>query len=488
MTFRAADVLFLLPRRPSSIRIIGSGFDDLAAAAAASGVTVVGDDSPIADVVVCRSRDARRALASTDHTVIVWGLLTPWAASRFGRGARRFHAWGPHGATRVFIPTDARSVGRRFVRQLSHDTMRSRVRNLALRASVEAGVSAPSMIVTICAREPAPPALLTTDECSKIMVDPQHFRLDCGDGDDLQRVVFHVHDRSGPCAVVKFSRVPDNPEPFARDEAGLCVVADCRESVTRHAPRFLGRGMFGHTAFSIESHAPGSPLSNLLARRPIPSWVPGQIGAITDWIEALHLDTATPAAEVSRIDTSFIDAASHPVLRERLDSAIGRVPRVFAHGDPGSWNILSTRQTFTLVDWEGAVHASPPFWDLWYFLADALARLEAPTDVAARIAFSLDLFAGRTARSIEVFAATDRIRNQLGVHLDDVGPLLAGCWFFHQARRRSRVRSTEAAGDEAAAFDHLSQLAECWLNDPDLGVDWVAYRRFAASPRQGVGR
>ena len=487
MTFRAADVLFLLPRRPDTIRIIGNGFDDLAAAAAASGIAVVHDDTA-ADVVVCRSRDARRALASRDHTVIVWGLLKPWAPRRFDRGARRFHAWGPRAATRVFIPTDSRSVGRRLVRQLSHDTLRARARNLALRASVEAGVSVPSMIVTVCAREPAPPALLTTDACSRVIVDPRHFRLDCGDGDDLQRVVFHLHERSGPRAVLKFSRVPDNPEPFARDEAGLCIVAGCRESVARHAPRFLGRGTLGRTAFSIESNAPGPPLSNLLARHPIPSWVPGQIGAITEWIEALHLDTASPTTGAPSIDASFTDAQSSPLLRERLDIALGRVPRVFAHGDPGSWNILSTRQTFTLVDWEGAVHASPPFWDLWYFLADALARLEAPTDVAARIAFSLDLFAGRTARSIEVFAATERIRAQLRVHLDDVGPLLAGCWIFHEARRQARARSTVSLGNKPATFDHLSRLAERWLDDPDLGIDWAAYRRFAASPRQGVGR
>ena len=485
MTLRAFDVRYLLPFTPRSIHAIGAGFEALLDAAASLGIN---DVDPAAteppDLSVCRPKDAIRAFTFASPMIVVRGMLTPRAARaarRNGYKIGRYHAWGHPEAVRVFVPADDRPIGRRLVGAMTGTTLRSRVRKAALRVAVELAASPPSATVTICAQLSLRPALLAEAADPPLSCAHDGFHLDCGDGDDLQRAVFHLYDSTTPQAALKFSRVPDNVIPFERDEAGLHLIAECPADIARHAPRLLGRGSLDHTPFSVESHAAGQPLSRWLDHDPHPRWVNARVDDITGWIEALQRSTTTrdqhPIATIAMLDTAEMTRER----RDRLVEALMHTPTVLSHADLGSWNILVDDLGFTVVDWEGATTGSPPLWDLWYFLADVSARRDERHDVARRVTLTRDVFAGRHPRSGELMAATQRVCAALEIDRSFVGPLLAACWLTHEQRRLVRLRATAASGEQVAPLDHVARLAGVWFDDPDLGVDWPAYERFVGA-------
>jgi thiamine kinase-like enzyme len=50
-----------------------------------------------------------------------------------------------------------------------------------------------------------------------------------------------------------------------------------------------------------------------------------------------------------------------------------------AHGDFAPWNLLATESGWTLLDWEIADQAMPPFYDLFHFLVQANGELRRPS-------------------------------------------------------------------------------------------------------------
>jgi hypothetical protein len=80
----------------------------------------------------------------------------------------------------------------------------------------------------------------------------------------------------------------------------------------------------------------------------------------------------------------------------------GRHPRGPSHGDFAPWNMLRTGNGWTLVDWEAADLASPPFFDLFHYLVQGHALLANPS----RRALLAGVEAGRgwIGRSIRAYA------------------------------------------------------------------------------------
>lgn len=480
---RPADVRFLLPALPERLLGLGAGVESFVDAARRCDLAIVTD--PIdADTVVCAAEALDDALATGAPQVLVLAPLGV-RARRLARAAgyvpRTVHAWGGERGTRYFVPATPRAAGRSFLRARPATTARARVRMLALRAVVESGLPAGGRAVTVCSRTDLPPALARAGGSVTAGLVPH--LLDCGDGDDLQRLVLHLADRRGVRCVCKFSRVPDNDGPFARDEAAAARVAAIGLPEP-HAPQVLARGSLARTEYVIETFAPGVALSRLLDASP-PAWVAACGSGIVAWCEALAIGSlGAPHPEVA---TAGVERAPD-AHREHLRRVAGAAPTSFAHNDLGTWNILATPDGFTVVDWEGAAPA-PPLWDLWYFVADLEGRLAAP-DVAGRAAAAVDLFAGRGPGSAALFAATRRVATAAGIAPDDVGPLLYLCWLTHAARRGVRTDAVTALGGENAALDHLALLGDRWLADPALGVTWPAYVNATASgapapPRSG---
>ena len=58
---------------------------------------------------------------------------------------------------------------------------------------------------------------------------------------------------------------------------------------------------------------------------------------------------------------------------------------------------MTDGRAFMAIDWESARPAGMPLWDLCYFLADALPRLEGSADRETYLNRTLTLFAGPLA-------------------------------------------------------------------------------------------
>src|SRR5262249_12489162 len=62
----------------------------------------------------------------------------------------------------------------------------------------------------------------------------------------------------------------------------------------------------------------------------------------------------------------------HAFLASQIDGISrirSRIPLVFQHGDPGTWNIWVTpNEQVAFLDWEAAEQQGMPLWDLFYFV------------------------------------------------------------------------------------------------------------------------
>jgi hypothetical protein len=75
------------------------------------------------------------------------------------------------------------------------------------------------------------------------------------------------------------------------------------------------------------------------------------------------------------------------VITDDVAHAIGRFYRLTvredsmggAHGDMAPWNLLRTSDGWVLVDWEHALEAAPPYFDLFHYVVQSSALLKRPS-------------------------------------------------------------------------------------------------------------
>jgi hypothetical protein len=156
-------------------------------------------------------------------------------------------------------------------------------------------------------------------------------------------------------------------------------------------------------------------------------------------------------------------------LVERLPD----VPAVLQHNDLGTWNIVTDGRAFMAIDWESARPAGMPLWDLCYFLADALPRLEGSADRDTYLNRTLTLFAGHSAHSALLFRWIREAVRALQIPPAAVGPLVTLCWLHHGLSADARTRALGAS--RAAPLGHLGLMGPHWLVHPALGPSWSAW-------------
>jgi hypothetical protein len=296
--------------------------------------------------------------------------------------------------------------------------------------------------------------------------------LSLGTGDDLQRAVFHVLERRQPAWVVKFSRVPGFDASFLRDAAGLELARLAGGAAAAHAPGYLGRFAVDGLTASVETAAVGTQLLRLLPARPL-----RLLADIADWTTRMALETRRPAADLAperaRLRAMTAAEGSRSLPADLVDR-VPALPAVLQHNDLGSWNIISDGRGFTAVDWESAQAGGLPLWDLLYFAADVLPRLDGPADVDTLLARTLRIFAGESRHSRLLFRWVRDAASALQVPSPAWGPIAALCWLHHG---RSASLREESLGEAVPVTPgHLARLAPAWLAHPGLGVDWPALR------------
>src|SRR3954471_19413939 len=285
MTLRGADIRFVLPHCIETALVLGAGQQSQLAAVRGgldeAGIRV--SDRPARhsgerpDVVIAAARDAAGALQEPGRMHLLLGRV-PSGVRRRMRGALPMLVRGAPDAPQLILPLDTALPLRHYLREVAapHARLtRGRNRGLATLAGLgaPAGALVPARAVLTLVpgqgESVGPPAVLAAAEM--VGVRPgSPWLLALGTGDDLQRAVFHVFDRSTPAWVVKFSRVPGYEDPFLRDAAGLALARAAGGAVAGHAPEYLGRLAVGASTASVETAARGRQLVRLLAARPWP--------------------------------------------------------------------------------------------------------------------------------------------------------------------------------------------------------------------------
>lgn len=487
MTLRGADLRLVLPHpveRAIFLTRSDERVDRLRLGFEAAGVQAhLGrpNSAPgTADLVVAAAHDAVRALGVPARTHLLLGRARTGALPHSGHHRVPLLIRGAVTRPVTVVPVNAPSALRYYLTRVSAPpSLAARLRNRVLadvsRTSLRLDRVMPSAaLVTMVTRSNesiSVPAVMQAAHRLGVPLGTQ-WVLALGTGDDLQRAAFHVLTEGRRRWVLKVARVPAAAASLARDEAGLALVTSLGGAAADHAPTHLGCFEVAGLTGSVETAAPGRPLLELLGSRPLPL-----IDRVCTWIVALGTTTAAPASaldhERHRLEQSVLPAWRRFGAPADLVQRVPSVPGVLQHNDLGSWNVVTDGQAFMAIDWESARPVGMPLWDLCYFLADVLPRLEGPADPDIYLHRALALFAGHSPHSSILFRWVGAAVRALQVPPSAVGSLVTLCWLHHGLSAGARARSL---GDSAAApLGHLGLLGSHWLADPALGPSWSAW-------------
>ena len=274
--------------------------------------------------------------------------------------------------------------------------------------------------------------------------------------------------------------MPDYSQPFDRDERGLALAAAAGGVAAARAPRLVGRFTWNGIHASVETAGRGGRLRELLTS-PLPNAEKRRsIDALCTWIVQTGAETAAAPAALEPERARLLDDVI-PTGRATADERAGRsatAPRSGAAAQrPRLVECTRADGDFTVVDWESARRHGLPLWDLFYFLADALALLDGEVAGATRHLHTIALFRGEAPSSETLFRWTRAGANALAIEPAAVARLATLCWLHHSLshvhRRDSLTRLTSA--DESPI--HGTELvASAWLDDPSLAAGWEAWR------------
>lgn len=461
MSLRAADLRFLLPRRPRTA-LVEPGDGALAQALRACGTAVLDPAEPgPPDLLVTRRRVPARAAGA----VVQQGPAVALAPG----GQRYLVVGGPVGPSLLCL--DAPGPRHYLARTWSRPTTATgRARNAVLAgplgrlaATLRVGGAEPGLPYPLAAALPARTAARVTGWCFVLR-----------SGDDLQRVVVLVFldGRRSPDLVVKFGRAPGGPRPGRAERAALGELAVRAPELARWATQFVHTGELDGSELTVERAGRGSPLTvhlQALGEAGLPAAL-----QVLDWAGRLGTVTARddPAVvpELARDVLAAYDAAP-------LAARLQRVPSVLAHRDLGCWNVVTDGTAPTVLDWESSTGRGLPVGDVAYLATDVLAERHGPAGTADRPAWVARLWAGRTPCSPLLRRWVGDHARALGLDDDAVGALVTSTWLHHglsQGRRSQLLGAPAAAG-------YLGAVAGTWLAHPDLGRDWAGFGAWDAA-------
>jgi Phosphotransferase enzyme family len=483
MSLQHADARFLLPEITRTATVLGD-LPEWAQGLRLAGVDVVNHaaaEPP--NLAVAPAQLARAAVDTGAPMVVVEGTGARRTLLDAGYRVRRFLPLPGLDEPEVLLPLEQPAAARYALEQWrAPTTMTARARTRMARVLLDRELM-PEIrpLTTIGLLRPGPPFLLAAVGRLGVLGDGGWF-FTPGRSDVLSRNAFHVFPTpvaTRPAWTVKFSRIPDRPEAFDRDQRGLELARLAGERVASHAPRLLGRLEMEGLHASVETTAVGQRLSSLLSGPGSRASKLRVIEAVASWLVDLARATAAPPPaldpERRRLREQVMPhwAGVDPCLVDRLPP----LAAVLAHNDLHAWNlIVDQRREFTAVDWESARQHNLPLWDLLYFLADALVLLDGVTTAERRAQHALRLLRGELTASRLLFHWTDRAATTTGIPMEAVGPIATACWLHHGISHVSRWSATRQAGhDGPPELPPVERIGSPWLADPALGPSWRSW-------------
>jgi hypothetical protein len=490
VSLHRVDPRFLLPHSVSRAVVL-DGLEEWRAGLISAGIEVSGESptgggSP--DLVVCPAPLAGEARQTRARSIIVEG-----SRERELRGSdylvRRVLLRPTRERPTLALPLEQRApVSYALERWSVVDRRWKKLRMRAAQRLVSRGLfpSWGSPLVTVATQAGGQPALVAAARELGVPRDAGWF-LTFGQGDALSRNAFQLF-RPGseePAWVLKFARVAGGSKRFDNDERGLQLARAAGNVIASHVPQLVGRFDAAGVHASVETAAAGRRLRDVLR-------TPGDradkvrlVERIAGWILELGVLTrAAPTAlagERERLRGQIGARAVELGLLPELVDELQPIPPVVQHNDLGTWNVVTDRGDFVVVDWENARAAALPLWDLLYFLADALVLLDepdgpddAPEEVPGRI---VRLFAGGARSSHLLFAWVRRGAEASGVPRDAIGPIATLCWLSHSLSPDEHNLDLAALTPRDPPRLHgLEGMARAWMAHPALGPAWSAWR------------
>lgn len=450
---RCADARMLLPRRYDCAQVLPGALGGWGEAFTASGVALTVD----ADLVVGGPHDLRLALTTNAESLLLMGAPDRRALARAGYSVRRHLVVPGLDGPRLLVPLVRPALREAVSHHLAPALGLRSIRNAAARS-----VAGPALlarrrdaVVTVATRLAPRPYGLAAAVAAGAPADGPYF-LVLGHGDALTRAVFIAarRDLSDQPVAIKLERLPGTAgSSFEGDERGLSLAAASRVA---HVPRLLGSFIVAGAHGSVETAGRGEQAGRLFAKGRSPA-AHRLLTRVVAWTESLAASTP--------------DARGH---------GPGGWPAVTTHGDLGTWNIVTSGDEFTVLDWESADAHGLPLSDALYFLTDALGLMAGAHTMQERFEYAVALHSGGAEHSGLLFNTMRDGAARLGLSDDVVGPLASACWERHSRSRGTRL---DRLADHAAAAEepYLGRLTDAWRTHPELGVTWKAFRRHIDS-------
>lgn len=477
-SLRRGDPRFLLPVSVRDV-VAMAGAEDWAAALRPSDDPAEPSRAEGPDVVVAPA-GAAAAAARLDAPIVLLEGGGGWRdLEARGYRAQRWMALPSLDAPRALIPVGNPTVaGYALSSWAAPDRRWKRARNQAVSALVGHGFEGGARrALTIGLRSPAPPFLVAAARSLGVPSDAG-LSLHLGGADVLSRAAFQIFPKGSrsPRWVLKFSRVRGYERPFVDDERGLRLIAGVGGPPASHAPRLLGRLHADGYQASVETAAVGQPLNQFLASSVSRAVKLAAVAKVAGW--ALEVAERTAArGETLRAERRRLAKQVLPCWGASTDlvEALPDGPAIVQHNDLGCWNVMVGGGDFCVVDWESAVGAGLPLWDLFYFLTDALALVDGAGETG------WDTYVGRLYRgelpsSAILFDWTRRFVGALGIPPGAVGPMAALCWMHHGISHLSRQATGARFGTDISSLPRAERVAPVWLSDPALGTSWDRWR------------
>lgn len=471
-TIRAADLRLTLPQPAPRIHVAPEIEDWRRGAESMNCLTI---DAADADLHVTRVAPLNAELMHGGSPMLL--IL--------GRAPRRPLIAAGYSVERVVVRTGANGprlafpIGNTSAARYALETIRptrsavDSARTAIIRAALRVGYAPADSVVTIATRMPGPPFPIAAAQ--GLGADASGGWIAWfGEGDDLQRVVFHAFPSGSdvPTTVVKISRVQGDAVAFAADERGLGLLNSKAPNSASMAPKFLGRFEVEGLSGSVEAAALGATLKLILDEGESASTL-AHIERISDWLIHMGAESAGPsrdlAAELARISRDILPAYAEYGVSDSLLAPLRSAPAVLAHRDPGSWNIAVSGEQFCVLDWESAAYPSIPLWDLAYFLSDVYSALDQPADADTKVRCIAELFKGEHTRSADLMACLERGAAAMGLSREAIGAAVVTGWLHHG--RSASVRAERSSGGDVVE-GLINRVAKAWLQDPQLGPTW----------------
>jgi hypothetical protein len=241
----------------------------------------------------------------------------------------------------------------------------------------------------------------------------------------------------GADLVVKVGLDTNGRDRVARERDALAALgpsattAGAKVPAVRHATAGLAMDV-----------VPGRPASALVDRRPRAA--AGVATAVSEWLRRWNVATARRTiATTATLETLLIHhlGVVEPYVPAHYVDAVASLGQaiedspvitVATHGDLTLSNVLVSRSTLGIVDWEEGSRRAFPLTDLWYLLVDVESRRARCSRASALARLTTGAAPGEMCREPAVHAAA------LGLSSDAIDVAFHATWLLHASNEVAR--------------------------------------------------